>query len=177
MRRLRDVLGLVLAGLAAILLQTTLFHLVPWGPWVPDLVLVLCVYLGLREHSVAGACAAFLLGYALDSFSGSVLGLNALIMTLVFLLVYLSSRRLWVENILTGVLLVLLAGLLKAVLMVGFLALAAGGAPGLLPGLFFSPVVEAVLGALLTPAVFGLLDALRRAGGEEDEAGIDWGRG
>ena len=39
---------------------------------MPDLVLVLCVYLGLHEHSIAGALGAFLLGYFLDSFSGDV---------------------------------------------------------------------------------------------------------
>ncbi|TMA79674.1 MAG: rod shape-determining protein MreD, partial [Deltaproteobacteria bacterium] len=80
-------------GALALLLQTTVLHTLTAGRVIPDLALVLCVYLGLHEHSVAGATGAFLLGYLLDSFSGSLVGLNAFAMTSVYTLVYLISRR------------------------------------------------------------------------------------
>src|SRR5206468_5787209 len=85
-------------GALALLLQTTVLHTLTAGRVIPDLALVLCVYLGLHEHSVAGATGAFLLGYLLDSFSGSLVGLNAFAMTSVYTLVYLISRRLWMDN-------------------------------------------------------------------------------
>ena len=42
-------------GVLLMLLQTTFFHLLPIGPVVPDLVLVLCVYLGLHHPTVGAA--------------------------------------------------------------------------------------------------------------------------
>jgi len=44
---------------------------------VDDLVLVLAVYLGVRHHGAGGAFGAFLLGYFLDTFSGTLLGVHA----------------------------------------------------------------------------------------------------
>jgi len=46
-------------------IQTTVFPLLPRLPVVPDLILVLTVYLGLRHHGVGGAMGAFLFGYFL----------------------------------------------------------------------------------------------------------------
>ena len=40
-------------------------------PFVPDLLLILCVYLGIYHGALAGAAGAFFLGYLLDSCSGS----------------------------------------------------------------------------------------------------------
>ena len=53
-------------GVLLLLLQTTFLHLLPIGPVVPDLVLVLCVYLGLHHPTVGAALGSFLLGYSID---------------------------------------------------------------------------------------------------------------
>jgi cell shape-determining protein MreD len=64
------VLALVMfAAIVGVLIETTVVHLLPLGPIMPDFVVILCVYLALREHSVAGALGAFLLGYFVDNFS------------------------------------------------------------------------------------------------------------
>src|ERR1051326_6730078 len=52
------------------LIQTTVLAAVPALPVVPDLLLVLAVYLGVRGQTVGGVVAAFLPGYFLDTFSG-----------------------------------------------------------------------------------------------------------
>lgn len=146
----------------ALLLQTTLFHALTGGRAIPDLVLVLCVYLGMREHNVGGAAGAFLLGYLLDSFSGSVVGLNAFAMTTVYLVVYLISRRLWMDNALASIAMVVLATFLKGLAIVAALAaylsidrVSFGAAEVLL--------AEALLAAAFTPAVFALLAWEKRA--------------
>ncbi|MBI2349605.1 MAG: rod shape-determining protein MreD, partial [Deltaproteobacteria bacterium] len=82
----------LLVGLGLVLVQTTFLHLLPLGPIVPDLILVLCVYWGLNHPTVGAVLGCFLLGYSVDVFSSPVLGLNAFAMSLVFLAVYLSSR-------------------------------------------------------------------------------------
>jgi rod shape-determining protein MreD len=128
---------------------------------IPDLVLILCVYLGLYQHDVGGVSGAFLLGYLLDSFSGSLVGLNAFAMTTVYLVVYLMSRRLWMDNALSAVAMVFLGIFLKGIAITVVLAaylsihrvsLQAGQAL----------LAEAVLAAALTPGVFAVLRRARR---------------
>ena len=55
-----------LVGIFLILMQTTFLHLMPFGPVIPDLTLVLCVYLGLYHPTVGAALGSFLIGYSVD---------------------------------------------------------------------------------------------------------------
>jgi rod shape-determining protein MreD len=152
------------SGALALLLQTTLFHSLTGGRIIPDLVLVLCVYLGLHEHNVGGATGAFLLGYMLDSFSGSLVGLNAFAMTAVYLVSYLMSRRLWLDNAFSGVAMVFLGTLLKGVAVVGALA-AYLAVDRLSLGAVERLLAEAVIAAALTPVVFAVIAWEKRAVG------------
>lgn len=144
------------AGLLLVVLQSTFFHLLPLGPIVPDLVLVLCVYWGLYHPTVGGVVGAFVLGYAVDAVSSRILGLNAFTMSLVFLAVYLSSRSIWLHNPMISAVVVLLASLVK------------GAALVLLWAVFLSVeefwvgaarylLMEALVAAALAPIVFALL--------------------
>ncbi|HLC25583.1 MAG TPA: rod shape-determining protein MreD [bacterium] len=146
----------LLAGFLVVLLQTTFLHLLPLGPIVPDLILVLCVYWGLNHPTVGAVLGSFLLGYSVDVFSSPVLGLNAFAMSLVFLAVYLSSRCIWIHNPLLSAAVVFLASWIKgaALIMVGTLFLAVDGLwMGVLKYIF----LEALIAAMLAPAVFSLL--------------------
>jgi len=89
--------AVLLAGIVAMLFQTTVFPALPL-PVVPDLILVLTVYLAVRHQGLAGAAGAFCLGYFLDAFSGVVLGVHAFAMTAVYAAVYLVARHLWTEG-------------------------------------------------------------------------------
>jgi rod shape-determining protein MreD len=139
-----------------LLLQTTLLHVLPEEFGVPDLLLVLCVYLGLHRHSVGGAAGAFILGYLEDSFSGGLAGLNAFAMCLVFLLVYLTSRRLWVDNIISKVVVVFLAAVVKTVTVSVLLALFLSF-DGLRNVGLSAVFIQAALAASMAPALFALL--------------------
>ena len=146
----------LLVGFLVVLLQTTFLHLLPLGPIVPDLILVLCVYWGLNHPTVGAVLGSFLLGYSVDVFSSPVLGLNAFAMSLVFLAVYLSSRCIWIHNPLLSVAVVFFASWIKgaALILVGSLFLAAEGIwIGVLKYIF----LEALVAAVLAPGVFSLL--------------------
>jgi rod shape-determining protein MreD len=145
-----------LVGICLLLLQTTLFHLLPIGPIVPDLILVLCVYLGLYHPSVGAALGSFLLGYSIDIVSSPILGLNAFAMSLVFLSVYLSSRAIWIQNPIVTSLVVLLAALVKgvALLLVWVIFLSV---EGFWIGAARYIIMEALVAAVLAPMVFALL--------------------
>ncbi|NIO11664.1 MAG: hypothetical protein GTO40_28055, partial [Deltaproteobacteria bacterium] len=56
-------------GFLLILLQTTLLRLLPLGPVIPDLTLILCVYWALNRPSVGTVVGSFLMGYTVDVFS------------------------------------------------------------------------------------------------------------
>ena len=145
-------------GLILVLLQTTLLHLLPLGPIVPDFVLVLCVYWGLYHPTVGAVLASFLLGYSVDVVSSPILGLNAFAMSTVFLAVYLSSRSIWLHDPMSSAIVVLLASLVK------------GAALALLSAVFLNAesfwigasryiiiIMEALIAAALAPFVFALL--------------------
>jgi rod shape-determining protein MreD len=144
---------LLCSGVSAILLQTTAFH---YLPWIPDLLLILCVYLGIYHRSAGGAAGAFFLGYGLDTCSGVPVGMNAFAMSLVFAGVTALSRCLWLTNPLSVLFMVFVAVVLKTS---AFLFL---GEFGELTEVF-QPIVaryvmwDATVAMVLTPLVFTLL--------------------
>jgi len=147
----------IAAGFLVVLLQTTVLHLLPLGRFVPDLALVLCVYLGLNHPTVGAVLGSFILGYSVDVFSaGGVLGLNAFAFSLVFLAVYLSSRAIWVHSPLSSAPVVFFASWIKVAAFQGvwtlFLAMEGLGA-----GALKYTLVDAILAAVFAPGIFSLL--------------------
>lgn len=155
---MRSTLILALSGVLAVVIQTTMTSRLGFLPVAPNLILVLVVYLGLRIPTGWGALGAFLLGYLLDTFSGSIPGLHCFAMTLVFAMVYLVSGRLWMQNPVTSFAIMVLACLLEIFVLASYFALtgafASGGAILLRP-LF----IEALLALVVSPLIFPLLDA------------------
>ena len=153
---MRPAILFTIVAVVALLLQTTVLPLASFGRATPDLLLIMCVYLGLHQHSVAGAVGAFFLGYLQDTFSGSVVGLNAFGMCLVFTTVYLTSRRLWVDNAISKVVVVFLASVIKTTAILALVALFMS-ADGLWHTILGYLLIEATLAAMLSPAVFAVL--------------------
>lgn len=154
----------MITAAVGVLLETTVLHVLPLGPIRPDLIVILCVYLALHEHTVAGALGAFLLGYFADNFSGSVLGLQAFSMSLIFVLVYLLARQLWMDNVVANVAVVFVASLLKSLAVALLLAFyLAADYPW--AHLFGTVWIESAIAAFFTPFVFSMLDGGRRLWG------------
>ena len=165
---MRAALLFAVLAMTALLVQTTVLPVASVGRSTPDLLLIMCVYLGLHQHSVGGAVGAFLLGYLQDAFSGSVVGLNAFGMCLVFTVVYLTSRRLWVDNTISKFVVVFLASLLKtmAILVLAALFMSVQGLGHTVLRYLF---IEAILAAILSPAVFAVLAQTQQLAVEEEE--------
>lgn len=158
---------MVVAAGVGVLLQTTVLQALPLGQTAPDLLLVLTVYIGLHHHGVGGVVGAFLLGYLEDAVSGGPAGLNAFAMVAVFVLVYLTCRRLWVDNLISKVVVVFMAAVVKmltvALLVAAFLRFEES-----LRGVLWTVVVDGALSALSAPPVFALL-SLGRGPEDDDE--------
>ena len=153
------VIGLV-AGFG-LLVQTTLFHALPFGFYPsPDILVVICVFLGLHRQTVGGVLGAFALGYVQDAVSGSATGLNAFGMVVVYVLVYLTCRSLWVDNVVSKVVLVFLASCVKSIAVLTISALFGAFDAGWGPTLS-SALLNAALAAALAPPLFALLGGAR----------------
>ena len=153
---MRAFVAVAAAAAVAMLLQTSVLPTVPWLPIVPDVVLVLAVWVAVRWQSMAGAVAAFLLGYFLDTFSGTLLGLNAFAFTAVYLGVRWLARHLWVERGLPVVGIVLFAGAVRELAAVALAAAVAARAPIWQHVLGYG-LVGVLASALVAPAVFAAL--------------------
>lgn len=159
---MRTTLAFAIAALGAILLQTTIGALfVPVLGLVPNLVLVLAVYLGLRHHGVGGAVGAFLLGYLLDAFSGMVLGVHAAACTAAYVVAYLIARTLWTQDGLPAMIVVFLAALVHALVAHAVLVVVDHAWAG---GLVVArrAIAQATVATLLTPWVFRAVEWERR---------------
>lgn len=143
-------------GILLVLLQTTFLHLLPLGPIVPDLVLVLCVYWGLHYPTVGAVLGTFVLGYSVDAVSSRILGINAFALSVVFLAVYLTSRSIWIHHPIVSAIVVLLASLVKgmALVLVWTVFLST---EGFWAGALRNIVLEALVAGALAPFAFALL--------------------
>lgn len=152
-----------LATLVALLLETTIPHWLPIGMLAPNLVLILAVDLGMKHHGALGAIIAFAMGYAVDSFSGTHLGLNAFMLTTVYLMGYALSRYLISSSAAVGVFLVfvgaILTGLANSIGETGF-------APGWgSAGLISRLALQGAMSALFAPLVFSIMGWGKRSVG------------
>lgn len=152
-----------IATLCALAVQTTIPHWLPLGTFAPDLVLILAVDLGLRHHGAASPVMAFAMGYATDAFSGTYLGLNAFLLTLVFLMTYQLSRRLLSTSTVIGAIAVF-----AGVMLAGFGDIVLGAEPGTMPHLgaiIPGLMLQAGITTLLAPWIFAAMEGIGRVFG------------
>jgi rod shape-determining protein MreD len=150
------------ATLIALAFQTTVTRLLPFDLAMPNLVLILAVTLGLRYYSAAAALMAFGIGYATDTFSGSQLGLNALLFSLVFILTYGISRLLISSTNIIGVVAVFAGVIFTDMGQVLATANWTGG-ERMGVGLAMPPILfQAAITALCAPLVFNFMGEAAR---------------
>lgn len=153
------------AAVLAVLFQTTLLPLVVPPGFIPNLLLVEVVWLGLRQGGAGGSVGVFLLGYFLDTFSGTILGTNAVAFTIVYLVVHVLGRTLWTEGIgPTAVAVVFLASLVYAAVVLVIVGAVEASAPFWHDAWRYA-IREAGLAAVITPVVFAGLGRLQRTVG------------
>lgn len=152
-----------IAALVALAAETTIPRWLPLGPLMPDLVLILAVDLGLKHHGALAVAMVFGMGYATDSFSGTHLGLNAFMLTLVFLMAYGLSRYLISTSTAIGVILVFIGAMLTGVAnyLVSESTDSLAGVGAIVPAV----AIRAGVSAICAPGVFALMAAAKRAVG------------
>jgi len=148
-------LKIVMIVYAALLVQVTVFPAYFADPFQPNLIVIVIVYLGLREGGWRGGCLVFLMGLVEDCFSGIYLGLSAFSFLSIYLAMRKMSDRLYTDNLYLMVLVVFLATLVNGLIHLLLLLLfptAAGIYKTLLPSL----LPQALVNALVASIIFGL---------------------
>ncbi len=144
----------VIAGL--LVAQVTLLPAHLMDPFKPNLLIIVVVYLALKETSHAGAGIAFLLGLVQDCFSGICLGLYGFSFLVIHLILKKTADRLYTDNhylmILVVFLVTLVNGFLHLCLLVIF-SMADGVYAPLLAALIPQGLVNALAASLLSGAV------------------------
>lgn len=157
--RLRSVLVVVSLLLVAIVLQTTLFS--QTVVFIPDLVMLVVILLSLtrlRPELVLGI--AFVSGLAVDLLGSSVLGLRAIVFTIVAYVALRTKERadlgrivvgLWVGLLTLGgvVLLLLIGTLFGQTVLLG---------DGVVDRLVLVPLANMVLAWIFAPMLVRLID-------------------
>ncbi len=95
MKKKLSFLGLIFLSLVV---QTTALAELPHQLAKPDLLLILIVYFGLYKNPFPGAILAFLSGYMMDIFSGSIFGVHTFSKTTIFFLTILIRDRFYVKS-------------------------------------------------------------------------------
>jgi rod shape-determining protein MreD len=144
----------------AVVLQSTLLHWVAIRGVIPDLGLIILVFVAIRRGSMTAQLSGFATGLIEDVLSLSPLGFHALIRTVVGFLYGLTVGSIFVDPILMPVLLTIIATLFKALissLLVSFLSIPAEGF-----SVFTGPLwIEMGYNAVLAPFLFALLGLLK----------------
>ena len=76
---MRSKFVLLLTTVVCFLIQSTVLHLISIGSITPNLLLILCVSMGLMRGRKVGLWTGFFSGILIDLFYGSVFGFYALI--------------------------------------------------------------------------------------------------
>jgi rod shape-determining protein MreD len=158
----RRAFAIAVAGVLAMLLQTAIFPvLVPAG-LAPNLLLVLVVYLGVHQFGAWGVLGAFVLGYFLDTFSGTLLGLHAFAFTALYLAVHHLARLLWTEGGLPAMLIVFAAACAHGLIALAWMSLVTAAGASVWQHALRQGLLGAAVAAAVTPAVFGFVSWERR---------------
>lgn len=157
--RLRSVVIVLLILLMALVLQTTLFSQTEW--FTPDLTLLVVILFGLtRLRPELILALAFLSGLAVDLLGSAVLGLRAIVFTVVAYLAIRTRERAEVGRIITGIWagLLTLAGVVLLILVGTLFNQTVLLGDGVTDRLILVPIANTVLALIFAPLFVRLVD-------------------
>ena len=117
-------LTIIMLGFFLLVLQSTLALLLPWDTLVPSLSLPIVLYMGLHGYNAGrGAILSFILGYLMDVFAGSPMGLHTLVTVAIFLISRVAALRLFLQGWIFEIILTFLLALASSLLILAVRAL------------------------------------------------------
>jgi len=155
-------LAILILAFALLVLQSTFAHLVPLDYLVPNAALAVVLYMGLHDYNASrGALISFAIGYLMDSFAGSPMGLHTIVAVAIFLFSRVAALRLFLQGWLFEIILSFFLVLLASLLLLGLRLLFDEDFGSLLLHLKIV-LSRAVATALVAPFVFRATGAVER---------------
>jgi len=157
-----QTVGILVFGFALLVLQSTFAHLIPVDLVVPNAALAIILYMGLHDYNLTrGVLISFALGYLMDAFAGSPMGLHTFVAVAVFLVSRVAALRLFLQGWIFEIILTFFLALLASSLVLGLRALFDKDFGSLLIHLKIV-VSRAVATALVAPLVFRVMTWIER---------------
>lgn len=154
--------AIVLFGFVLLVAQSTFAHMTPWDMAVPNAALAVVLYMGLHDYNVSkGVLLSFVLGYLMDVFAGSPMGLFTFVTVAVFLVSKVAALRLFLQGWIFEIILTFFLSLVASGLILFVRALFDQDFVSLLTHLKIV-VSRAVMTALVAPFVFRGMTWLER---------------
>ena len=158
---IRSVLLSTALLIACIFAQSTWFGGIAVFGVVPDLSLIVLIWLSYKNGQVEGPISGFLAGLAEDFLSTSPLGFHAFVKTAVAALTAVLHGSFFIDRLLLPILLGIAGTIVKA-LAVGLLYLIFGSSMHAYSFVDKVLWIEAAYNGILAPAVFLILSPLNR---------------
>lgn len=157
--RLRAVLTVLLVLVVAVVLQTTLFS--QSSVFTPDLVILVVIMLCLtRIRPELLLAIGFVAGLAVDLLGSAVLGLRAMVFTMVAYLALRTRERADIGRLITGIWVGLLtfAGVVLLILVGTLFGQTVLLGEGVVDRLVLVPIANLILALILAPAFVRFVD-------------------
>ena len=151
--------ALIAFGFGLLVVQTALATLFSVHPLAPNLLLPMVIYFGVQHevYIVRGAVISFVLGYLLDSFCGSPMGLQTFVLVATFMVARGAGLRLFMRGPAFQVLLTFFVGVLAGGTILALRAIFERPAPFPAGGAWdtvLTLVVPSLVTAVASPLVF-----------------------
>ena len=154
--------AIIVLGFLLLVAQSTFAHLAPLDMFVPNAALAIVLYMGLHDYNAArGALISFAIGYLMDAFAGSPMGLHTFVTVALFLVSRVAALRLFLQGWIFEIILTFFLALFASGLVLGLRALFDQDFGSLLIHLKIV-VSRAVATALVAPLVFKVMGWLER---------------
>lgn len=154
---MRRLILLLFAGIFFLIFQTTFLPFLPVQRIRPDVLLIFTLYLAFLFSPIFGGILAFFLGYLLDLFSGSSLGLYTFSRPLIFFAAQLLRERFYLEGFAFQFLFAFLFSLSEGILISVLInALQPIPPESLYPSFFSYVFPKSFFTGLVTPLLFFL---------------------
>lgn len=114
---IRRALVIFFILLVLVLLETALLSNIVFLPAVPDLLLLVVLYISVHSGSLLGEASGFVSGFLLDFLTAAPLGLNCLLRTLLGFIIGLFHDILNISGFIIPALLALTATIAKAIIV------------------------------------------------------------
>jgi rod shape-determining protein MreD len=159
-------IALIGLGFVLLVFQTAVATLVDYHTFIPHLLLPITIFLGVTQDIPIsrGAVVAFVLGYLLDAFCGSPMGLQTFVLVATFMVARSAGIRLFLQRVLFQVILTFIISLIAGGTLLALHAIFRTVAPFPTADYRYSARVllqSSLVTALITPFVFKALQKLR----------------